>query len=375
MALLTLFLLALSKERWLWAMSLALLLGFTRPIAVPIAAVTVVALWCRWRARSERPLVAHRDRRRASPRSAGCGVSGLLWPAIAGAVTGQANAYTVTMAAWRGEPRDRAVQAVARHVALLLRPDLGAGLAHRALRRHRRDGARAVGVAARPAAAHVVAWPTPHTCWSSSTRSRRSSATSSRCSRSRRCSSGRPATRAGAPGNGGRGSGSACCSSPSWSASGTGSTSSGGSSRRPTSRRRRRPAQGQRPSKTGFSLARNASTAARWSALAPVRVISSASWARAVSRSVAGARGHRPADRPVGQGRAGGEGPGQLGDRLLEPVRRHDLGHQPEAEALVARPPCGAAGAAPWPWRRRRAGAATTRTRCRTTGRSRRTRG
>ena len=58
MALLTLFLLALSKERWLWAMSLALLLGLTRPIAVPIGAVTVVALWCRWRARSERPLVA-----------------------------------------------------------------------------------------------------------------------------------------------------------------------------------------------------------------------------------------------------------------------------------------------------------------------------
>jgi hypothetical protein len=32
---------------------------------------------------------------------AGCVVSGLLWPAIAGAVTGQANAYTVTMSTWR----------------------------------------------------------------------------------------------------------------------------------------------------------------------------------------------------------------------------------------------------------------------------------
>ena len=100
MALLTLFLLALSKERWLWAMSLALLLGLTRPIAVPIAAVTVVALWCRWRVRSERPLVTTEIVSGVAA-LAGCVVSGLLWPAIAGAVTGQANAYTVTMSTWR----------------------------------------------------------------------------------------------------------------------------------------------------------------------------------------------------------------------------------------------------------------------------------
>ena len=100
MALLTLFLLALSKERWLWAMSLALLLGLTRPIAVPIAAVTVVALWCRWRARTARPLVPT-EISAGLAALAGCVVSGLLWPAIAGAVTGQANAYTVTMSTWR----------------------------------------------------------------------------------------------------------------------------------------------------------------------------------------------------------------------------------------------------------------------------------
>ena len=69
MALLTLFLLALSQERWLWAMSLALLLGLTRPIAVPIAAVTVVALWCRWRVRAERPLAPPEIVPRRSPRS------------------------------------------------------------------------------------------------------------------------------------------------------------------------------------------------------------------------------------------------------------------------------------------------------------------
>jgi hypothetical protein len=101
MALLTLFLLAVSRERWLWAMSLALLLGLTRPIAVPIAAVTVVALWCRWRERTDRPLVPT-EIAAGLAALAGCVVSGLLWPVIAGAVTGRADAYTATMATWRG---------------------------------------------------------------------------------------------------------------------------------------------------------------------------------------------------------------------------------------------------------------------------------
>jgi hypothetical protein len=100
MALLTLFLLALSKERWLWALLLALLLGVTRPIAVPLTAVTVVALWCRWRERRERPPTLAEIAAGVGA-LAGCGISGLLWPAIAGAVTGQSNAYTVTMASWR----------------------------------------------------------------------------------------------------------------------------------------------------------------------------------------------------------------------------------------------------------------------------------
>jgi hypothetical protein len=101
MALLTLFLLALSRERWLWATGLALLLGLTRPIAVPLAAVTLVALWCRWRVRAGRPLVPT-EIAAALAALAGCVVSGLLWPLIAAGVTGQANAYTVTMSTWRG---------------------------------------------------------------------------------------------------------------------------------------------------------------------------------------------------------------------------------------------------------------------------------
>lgn len=101
MALLTLFLLALSREQWMWALLLALLLGVTRPIAVPLAVVTLVALWQRWRQREERPLTTATILQ-GLVTLAGCGLSGLLWPAIAAAVTGQRDAYTTTMSSWRG---------------------------------------------------------------------------------------------------------------------------------------------------------------------------------------------------------------------------------------------------------------------------------
>ncbi len=101
MALLTLFLLAVQRERWLWAMLLALLLGLTRPIAVPIAAVAVVALYLRWRRRSTAP-VAPSEAASGLALLVGCGVSGLLWPVIAALVTGHGDAYTATMSSWRG---------------------------------------------------------------------------------------------------------------------------------------------------------------------------------------------------------------------------------------------------------------------------------
>jgi len=100
MALLTLNLLALSRERWLWATTLAVLIGLTRPIAVPIAVVTVVAIWLRWRRRSTDP-IGVREAVSAVAALAGCGVAGLLWPTIAWAGTGQSNAYTETMSSWR----------------------------------------------------------------------------------------------------------------------------------------------------------------------------------------------------------------------------------------------------------------------------------
>lgn len=100
MALLTLALLALSSERWLLATSLALLTGLARPIAVPLAAVTLVALWLRWRRRGRDPISVGEGLSGLAA-LAGCGVAGLLWPAIAWWVTGQSNAYTETMSSWR----------------------------------------------------------------------------------------------------------------------------------------------------------------------------------------------------------------------------------------------------------------------------------
>lgn len=101
MALLALFLLAVTRRAWLPAAGLALLLGLTRPIAVPIAAVTLVALWLRWRERGEQPITTG-EGVSALAALAACAVSGLLWPAVAGGVTGQADAYTATMSTWRG---------------------------------------------------------------------------------------------------------------------------------------------------------------------------------------------------------------------------------------------------------------------------------
>jgi len=94
------YLLAIGRERWLTATSLALAIGLTRPIAAPLAVVTLVAVWLRWRRRAEEP-VRLREAAAALSALAGCGVSGLMWPAFAGWATGDPTAYTDTMATWR----------------------------------------------------------------------------------------------------------------------------------------------------------------------------------------------------------------------------------------------------------------------------------
>lgn len=95
-------LLLLVRERW-WAAGLcALVLGLTRPIALPFTLVLLVAIWMRWRDRSDRPVAA--TERIAMGGALGLTlVSGGLWTAIAWAGTGQRDAYPETMTAWRGE--------------------------------------------------------------------------------------------------------------------------------------------------------------------------------------------------------------------------------------------------------------------------------
>ena len=101
MLLLVAYLLALARERWLLAAGIAVLVGLTRPIAVPLGVVTLVALWRRWRARGDRPIKAGEYAAGLASLVA-CGVAGFLWPAIAWGATGERSAYTDTMGAWRG---------------------------------------------------------------------------------------------------------------------------------------------------------------------------------------------------------------------------------------------------------------------------------
>ena len=94
------FLWAVMRQRWAAAAGLALVLGLTRPIALPALAVVAVALFLRWRTRRARRITAGEYAAGAGALVA-CGVSGLTWPLIAASVTGSATAYTDTMAAWR----------------------------------------------------------------------------------------------------------------------------------------------------------------------------------------------------------------------------------------------------------------------------------
>jgi hypothetical protein len=94
------FLWAVLRQRWAAAAALVLVLGLTRPIALPAAAVVVVALLVRWQARRARRITPGEYAAGATALVA-CGVSGLMWPTIAWAVTGSPTAYTDTMAAWR----------------------------------------------------------------------------------------------------------------------------------------------------------------------------------------------------------------------------------------------------------------------------------
>lgn len=98
------FLWLLMRRRWFAAASVALLTGLARPIALPLGLVALVSVIVRWRSRDVDP-IGRREWLAMATALVGCGVSGLLWPAIAGLRLGRRDAYPVTMSAWRqGEP-------------------------------------------------------------------------------------------------------------------------------------------------------------------------------------------------------------------------------------------------------------------------------
>ena len=104
MLLLLTYLLLLVRRRWWGAALTALVLGLTRPIALPLSVVVLVAAWLRWRRRDVEPL-SRREGAGLAAAVVATGLSGVLWTAVAWWGTGRRDAYPATMAAWRGDDR------------------------------------------------------------------------------------------------------------------------------------------------------------------------------------------------------------------------------------------------------------------------------
>ncbi|WP_432564600.1 hypothetical protein [Kineococcus sp. SYSU DK003] len=102
LALLVAFLLCLQRGRYGPAALVALALGLTRPVAVPLSVVVVVHLVLRALAgRRAGTVLGGREALRCLGLLAASGLAGLLWPATAAQLTGRTDAYTATMGAWR----------------------------------------------------------------------------------------------------------------------------------------------------------------------------------------------------------------------------------------------------------------------------------
>ncbi|MEP7192055.1 MAG: hypothetical protein ABI903_04240 [Actinomycetota bacterium] len=93
------FLWAISEERWGVTAGLALLIGLTRAMALPLAVVALVAVIMRWRRRTEDPINGPEGWSILAALTS-CGAAGLLWPLIVSVGAGSPSAYTETMGAW-----------------------------------------------------------------------------------------------------------------------------------------------------------------------------------------------------------------------------------------------------------------------------------
>jgi hypothetical protein len=112
-------LLLVVTRRYAWACVAVVALGFTRAVALPMAAVVLVHGWVRWREhRAARAALDPGADPGAEPGTAGlltrrdvvgigalavaAAVSGVAWPLICGWVTGVPDGYLLTQGAWRG---------------------------------------------------------------------------------------------------------------------------------------------------------------------------------------------------------------------------------------------------------------------------------
>ena len=125
----------LIDRRWGAVAVLAVLLGLTRPVAVPVALVVGVVvlreLYAWWRERPKRP--AHTL---VEPVAAlvVTGLAAVLWPTVVGLRTGRSDAYSETMSSWRAGHEIVPLRPWIDNTAILLfgsteRPALYAGLA------------------------------------------------------------------------------------------------------------------------------------------------------------------------------------------------------------------------------------------------------
>lgn len=95
-------LLLVVRRRYAWAMLAVALLGLTRAVALPMAAVVAVHLLLRWREhRAGRDPLTRREGVTGVLLLGVAGLSGGFWPLVAGWVTGRPDAYVATQGAWR----------------------------------------------------------------------------------------------------------------------------------------------------------------------------------------------------------------------------------------------------------------------------------
>ncbi|MCE1179383.1 MAG: hypothetical protein LWW86_10220 [Micrococcales bacterium] len=103
MVLLCFFLLLLVRREWVWAGLIGVVIGLTRPIAVPLGAVLALSFaWHWWQLRLAGRRLPAPVLAQGALGLAGCGLGAAIWPMLVWRGTGLRTAYTDTMASWRG---------------------------------------------------------------------------------------------------------------------------------------------------------------------------------------------------------------------------------------------------------------------------------